>query len=151
MENNIDSSDNLGFSLDSVKHTLQPFTGEMWSFLLVNALRSLKEEQRAGLCFDLYCRSDLREDIDKKISDFKLNEKNINLELMKRNKTFGEAYTIKAIYQEENGLWVNIEDTQLVDVVHGVNEKNNHEEAGRLFMKKKSHLKNLEIKSIIYQ
>jgi hypothetical protein len=84
MENNIDSSDNLGFSLDSVKHTLQPFTCEMWSFLLVNALRSLKEEQRAGLCFDLYCRSDLREDIDKKISDLKLREKNINLEFMKK-------------------------------------------------------------------
>lgn len=46
-------------------------SGEMWSFLLVNALRCLTEEQRAGLCFDLYSRSELTESIDKRIFDLK--------------------------------------------------------------------------------
>lgn len=46
-------------------------SGEMWSFLLVNALRCLTEEQRAGLCFDLYSRSKLTESIDKRIVDLK--------------------------------------------------------------------------------
>jgi len=55
-----------------VMPSLQPFTGEMWSFLLVNALRCLTEEQRAGLCFDLYCRNELTESIDKKIEMLKL-------------------------------------------------------------------------------
>lgn len=55
--------------------SLQPFTGEMWSFLLVNALRYLTEEQRAGLCFDLYCRNELTESIDEKIEMLKLERK----------------------------------------------------------------------------
>jgi hypothetical protein len=54
-----------------VMPSLQPFTGERWSFLLVNALRCLTEEQRAGLCFDLYCRNELTESIDKKIEILK--------------------------------------------------------------------------------
>ena len=60
-----------------VMPSLQPFTGEMWSFLLVNALRCLTEEQRAGLCFDLYCRNKLTESIDKKIEMLKL-ERQVN-------------------------------------------------------------------------
>jgi len=58
--------------LGAVMPSLQPFTGEMWSFLLVNALRYLTEEQRAGLCFDLYCRNDYIESIDKRIELLKL-------------------------------------------------------------------------------
>lgn len=58
-------------SLGAVIPSLQPFTGER-SFLLVNALRCLTEEQRAGLCFDLYCRNELTESIDKKIETLKL-------------------------------------------------------------------------------
>jgi len=60
------------FLVDAVMPSLQPFTGEMWSFLLVNALRCLTEEQRAGLCFDLYCRNEFTESIDKKIEMLKL-------------------------------------------------------------------------------
>lgn len=56
----------------AVMPSLQSFTGEMWSFLLINALRCLTEEQRAGLCFDLYCRNKLTESIDKKIELLKL-------------------------------------------------------------------------------
>lgn len=55
-----------------VMPSLQPFTGEMWQFLLVNALRCLTEEQRAGLCFDLYCRNELTESIDEKIKLLKV-------------------------------------------------------------------------------
>jgi len=58
--------------LGAVMPSLQPFTGDMWSFLLVNALRCLTEEQRAGLCFDLYCRNDYTESIDKRIDLLKL-------------------------------------------------------------------------------
>ena len=68
-----------------------------------------------------------------------------------RNTTFGETYTVKAEYQKEDGFWTNIEDTQTVKVVHGVNEKNNHEKAKLLFLKKNKHLKNLNVKSVIYQ
>lgn len=50
----------------------QPFTGDMWAFLLVNALRCLTEEQRAGLCFDLYSRSELTDSLDKNIQQLKL-------------------------------------------------------------------------------
>jgi len=59
--------------------SIQPFTGEMWSFLLVNALRFLTKEQRAGLCFDLYCRSEMVEVIDAKIESLKLERKHNNL------------------------------------------------------------------------
>jgi hypothetical protein len=45
----------------------EPFTSKMLNFLLVNALRCLTEEQRAGLCFDLYSRSSLTAEIDKRI------------------------------------------------------------------------------------
>lgn len=46
-------------------------SGDMWAFLLVNALRCLDEEQRAGLCFDLYSRNELTKSIDQRISKFK--------------------------------------------------------------------------------
>ena len=39
-------------------------SGEMRAFLLVNALKCLNEEQRAGLCFNLYSRNELTESID---------------------------------------------------------------------------------------
>lgn len=71
---------------------------------------------------------------------------------MKREKnTFGEAYTIKATYQKEDGFWTTIETTQIVEVVHGVNEKCNHDEAAMLFLKDNKLLKNLKIKSVMYQ
>ena len=46
-------------------------SGEMYAFLLVNALRCLDEEQRAGLCFDLYSRNELTESIDQRIAKLK--------------------------------------------------------------------------------
>jgi hypothetical protein len=65
--------------------------------------------------------------------------------------TFGEAYTIKAIYQKEDSYWEHIETTQLVQVIHGVNEKCNHQKAKELFLKENKHLKNLKVNSTIYQ
>jgi hypothetical protein len=70
-EQKSDEPINPALRVGDVMPSLQPFTGEMWSFLLVNALRCLTEEQRAGLCFDLYCRTELTESIDKKIEMLK--------------------------------------------------------------------------------
>jgi len=70
--------------------------------------------------------------------------------MKKRLNTFGEGYTIKAIYQKEDGFWKHIEEVQLVQVAHGVNEKHNHEKAKELFSKQNKHLKNLKINSVIY-
>ena len=67
------------------------------------------------------------------------------------NNTFGEGYTIKGTYQKEDGFYTSFEETQLVFVVHGVNEKNNHQKAKELFIKENKHLKNLNIHSVIYQ
>lgn len=47
----------------------KPFTGEMWTHLLVMALRFLNEEQRAGLCIDLYDRSNRRDKIRERIEE----------------------------------------------------------------------------------
>ena len=69
----------------------------------------------------------------------------------KKKNTFNEAYTIIATYLKADGYWSNIKKTQVVEVVHGVNEKNNHNEAERLFLKKYNHLKNIEIKSVTYE
>jgi hypothetical protein len=74
-EQNSDKPQNHALRVGDVMPPLQPFTGEMWSFLLVNALRCLTEEQRAGLCFDLYCRNELTESIDKKIEILKSERK----------------------------------------------------------------------------
>lgn len=49
----------------------EPHTGEMWSFLLVNSIRLLTQDQQAGLCFDLYERNDHKELIDDKIQQLK--------------------------------------------------------------------------------
>ena len=57
--------------VEEMREGVQPFTGDMWRFLLVNAIRGLTEEQRAGLCFDLYCRSSIKDVIDKKIEEFR--------------------------------------------------------------------------------
>jgi len=70
---------------------------------------------------------------------------------MKKHKnTFGEAYTIKAIYQKEDGFWTTLEFTQLVEVAHGVSEKCSHEKATKQFLKENVHLKNLKVKSVSY-
>jgi hypothetical protein len=53
--------------MEQEKQYPEPFTSEMLNFLLVNALRCLTEEQRAQLCFDLYSRSSLTAEIDKRI------------------------------------------------------------------------------------
>lgn len=58
-----------------IDNPLQPWLGNMYSFLLVNALRSLNEEQRASLCFDLYSRNEQPESIDNKIELLKLYRK----------------------------------------------------------------------------
>lgn len=71
--------------------------------------------------------------------------------MKKKKNTFGEAYAIKAIYQKEDGFWGYIESVQIVRVIHGVNEKCNHEKAGKLFLGENKNLKNLKINSIIYQ
>jgi uncharacterized protein YktA (UPF0223 family) len=71
--------------------------------------------------------------------------------MKKKKNTFGEAYTIKATYQKEDGFWTTIEITQVVEVVHGVNEKCNHDKAATQFLKENKHLKNLKIKSVGYE
>jgi hypothetical protein len=64
---------------------------------------------------------------------------------------FDEAYTIKATYQEDDGLWKKIVLTQTVPVKHGINEKCNHDRAKKLFLEQNRDLKNLEVISVIYQ
>ena len=53
--------------LDDFKEVIntfpKPLTNEMHAYLLVNALRSLTEEQRKGLCLDLYSRSENKDAI----------------------------------------------------------------------------------------
>jgi len=49
----------------------EPFTPEMWAYLLTLALRNLTEKQRAGLCFDLYSRSEMTDAIDARIEALK--------------------------------------------------------------------------------
>jgi len=69
---------------------------------------------------------------------------------MQKSKTFGEDYGIKAFYQKDDGFWAHIEETQTVQVVHGIKEKDNHNEAVKLFMEKHKHLKNLTVTSVTY-
>lgn len=71
--------------------------------------------------------------------------------MKKKSTTFDEAYTIKGTYQKEDGFYTHFEETQLVPVQHGVNEKVNHTKAQELFVAQNKHLKNLTIKSVIYQ
>ena len=70
---------------------------------------------------------------------------------LKMKNTFLEGYTIKADYQKEYGFWTSIEETQLVPVIHGVKEKCNHKKAAKLFLSENKNLKNLIIRSVIYQ
>jgi len=52
-------------------------------------------------------------------------------------KTFREAYIVKFNYQKPGGFLVfSHEEQVLIDVEHGINEKNSHEKAGRLIEKK---------------
>jgi hypothetical protein len=86
--------------LKSFTKNINPFTGDMWQFLLVNALRFLTEEQRAGLCFDLYCRSEIKELIDGKIQDVKSEKLQEEMERCKNDpeyfyKTYWEVKTDK--------------------------------------------------------
>lgn len=69
----------------------------------------------------------------------------------KKNSTFNEPYTIKGVYRREDGFYEYFEETHCVPVIHGVNEKNNHQKAKESFIKKNGHLKNLQINSVIYQ
>lgn len=69
---------------------------------------------------------------------------------MKDNNTFNETYIVRATYQKNDGFWTKTETKINVPVVYGVNEKNNHQKAGELFLKQNKELKNLEIYSIIY-
>ena len=51
-------------------------------------------------------------------------------------KTFGEQYEVNIDYQNPDGYWVHSYDAHInVPVVHGVNEKGNHEAARELVMK----------------
>ena len=63
-------------------------------------------------------------------------------------KTFQEAYAVKLNYQKPDGYWVfgHIEDV-FVEVEHGKNEKNNHDKAEVLAMKK---FPNAKIVSVSY-
>ncbi len=90
----------LGSTLPILDKKIKPFTGDMWQFLLVNALRHLTEEQRAGLCFDLYCRSEIKELIDGKIQDVKNEKLQEEMERCKNDpeyfyKTYWEVKTDK--------------------------------------------------------
>lgn len=57
------------------RHT-EEATVQDWAFILSNAIKHLKEEEIAGLCFDLYCRSSLQEVIDVKINTHKAQQPN---------------------------------------------------------------------------
>jgi hypothetical protein len=54
--------------------SLQPFSSEIYNVLLVNILRCLDKQQKANLCFDLYCRSEMTENIDSKIRELKMEQ-----------------------------------------------------------------------------
>lgn len=53
-------------------------------------------------------------------------------------KTFNEEYLVSFDYQNEEGYWRNGDAPEviLVKVVSGMNEKNNHEKAREIFIKK---------------
>lgn len=67
------------------------------------------------------------------------------------SKTFKEGYTIKANYLKNDGFYEYLEQTIYVDVIHGINEKNNHRKAKQLFLEQNKHLKKLEVTRVIYQ
>jgi len=50
--------------------------------------------------------------------------------------TFAEEYQIRYNYQKPDGFWVYGAITNVfVDVKHGVNERNNHDQAKKIFQK----------------
>lgn len=54
-----------------------------------------------------------------------------------KNKTFKERYLVRFCYTNGVGFRVcSAEEYVYVDVKHGVNEKNNHEEAGKVIERK---------------
>lgn len=61
--------------MSEINESTTQSSGESWSLLLINALKNLNEEERAGLCFDLYSRSSETKTIDKKIKHLKLERK----------------------------------------------------------------------------
>src|SRR3954467_584619 len=65
------ASDIMNYAIAHQRMLPEPLTSEMWTFLLVNALRSLTQEQQAGLCFDLYERNENKKAIDEKIAALK--------------------------------------------------------------------------------
>lgn len=57
--------------------------------------------------------------------------------MSKPKRTFLEEYVVAYDYQNEQGFWRNGDPESIfVEVVHGENEKNNHEAARLVFMKK---------------
>lgn len=67
--------------------------------------------------------------------------------------TFKEHYIVKYNYLKPNGFWeIGTEKEISVDVVHGVNEKDNHDEAARLLIDKlkSENIVEYNIKTITY-
>lgn len=62
--------------------------------------------------------------------------------------TFGEEYLVNLDYKKPDGYWViGHEETVVVRVEHGVNEKNNHDEAKAIA---KSRFKECRINKVNY-
>ena len=65
------------------------------------------------------------------------------------SKTFSEAYEVSLDYQKEDGYWVKSHKViVLVEIQHGINEKNNHEKAEEIA---KQMFTKCRINSVIYQ
>jgi hypothetical protein len=63
---------------------------------------------------------------------------------------YEELYIVKYEYQKEDGFYETSEADILVDIVDGMHEKVNHEEARLKFQSENKHLRNLTIKKVIY-
>lgn len=60
----------------------------------------------------------------------------------KQENTFKEQYQIVYDYKKDNGFWViSTKKYIFVDVVHGNNEKCNHNKAKRLFQKENPNVR----------
>lgn len=64
--------------------------------------------------------------------------------------TFEEPYLIKYSYISESGAMKFRQEDICVTVVHGKNEKNNHDKAEKAFISKNKSLRNLKVNSVIY-
>lgn len=52
-------------------------------------------------------------------------------------KTFKEGYSVKYDYRKPDGYWrIGAIEDVFVKVVHGVNEKNNHDKADKVILEK---------------